>query len=199
MEAITCPHCQAVNAPDAQFCEACGKAVAASVGAGGPRIVQEGEYAATDAGAALQSDLLQKDLKKTTGALLAVAILQVVVGTFVVVVSSGREVLGTQAKAANPAVPALSVYTIGAIFFGLYFWARKSPYPAAIVGLVVFVTVHLLDALVDPAALLRGIVVKVIVIAVLVNAIKAGARHRELLRHLQVGRTASSPSAVGSS
>jgi hypothetical protein len=140
------------------------------------------EFAQTHAGAELQSDMLQAQARSAAGALLLVAILQVIFGTFIIFLVHG----GGQPRLIEPgtSIPilALSVYGIGAIFFALYFWAKRSPYPAAIVGLLFFITVHLLDALVDPTALVRGILLKIIFIAILVKAIRAGARHRDLLK-----------------
>ena len=68
------------------------------------------------------------------------------------------------------------------VFFALYFWARKQPLPASIVGLLVYVTMHLLDAIADPTAIARGIIMKIIIIAILVNAIQAGVKYRQLQR-----------------
>ena len=76
----------------------------------------------------------------------------------------------------------VSVFGIAAVFFALYFWARKQPLPASIVGLILFITVHLLDAIADPAALARGLIMKIIIIAILVNAIQAGVKYRQLQR-----------------
>lgn len=183
MESIMCPHCQSPNALDASFCEACGKAVGAATG--GPRVVSGDDYAQTQAGAALQSDLLDAQAKSAAGALLLVAILQVLFGTLVIFVLRGSTRPGAIETGVSIPILALSVYGIGAIFFALYFWARRNPYPAAIVGLLFFITVHLLDALADPAALFRGLIVKIVFIAILVKAIRAGTRHRDLLKRMQ--------------
>jgi hypothetical protein len=185
MDPITCPHCQHANLPDAQYCEACGKAVA--VAATSPRIVSGNEFASTSVGLVMESEALTAQVKSASGALLAVAIIQVILGTIIVFALKGFPGRGELESTAIPLV-AFSVYGIGAVFFGLYFWARKSPYPAAIVGLVVFVTVHLLDIIADPSALARGILMKIIIITILIKAIRAGARHRDLLRQYQLQR-----------
>lgn len=57
------------------------------------------------------------------------------------------------------------------VFFGLWLWGRKSPAPAISWALGVFITVHLLDAIVDPISLFRGLPMKVIVIAGLIVAL----------------------------
>lgn len=88
------------------------------------------------------------------------------------------------------------IFGIAAIFFGLYFWARVNPLPAAIVGLVIYVTLWVLDIVLTTAAManapagsrqpgagpFNGIIIRIIIIAILVRAIQAGSQHRKLLR-----------------
>ena len=69
-------------------------------------------------------------------------------------------------------------------YLGLAFWSRKMPFPAAIVGLVIFLTLIAAGAVLDPSDLYKGILVKVLVIVGLARAIQAGARCRALEREL---------------
>ena len=174
---ITCPHCGAANPSTGTFCESCGKALPSAVSSS-PRVTSSAAgFAGTDAGRSLQGAELEKQAKKAAGALLAVAVIQSVFGAIVVFALMPNNV---PAQTRN--IVMVSVFGIAAVFFALYFWARKQPLPASIVGLVVFVTLHVLDAIADPAALLRGIIMKVIIIAILVNAIQAGVKYRQLQR-----------------
>ena len=84
------------------------------------------------------------------------------------------------------AVLLITLFGIAALFYGLYFWARRNPLPAAIVGLTLFVTLHLIDAIADPTQLARGIIMKVIIVAMLVQAIQAGVKYKRLLPQLQM-------------
>jgi hypothetical protein len=178
MEDVLCPHCAASNPTDAAFCGACGKAMPPSA-ASAPRLVKEGDAAATATGLAVQSAQLEMKARKAAGALLAVAILQTVFGTLLILMAKqGRGFMGIELG--TPVF--VAVFGLAAVFFCLYLWARRKPLPAAIAGLVLFVTVHVLDAVVDPNALWRGILVKIIVIVVLVKAIQAGVQHRKLVR-----------------
>ncbi len=67
-----------------------------------------------------------------------------------------------------------------AAFIGLGFWSKKKPYSALLTGLILFVAIQLLAAVSDPANLVRGIVVKVVVVATLVAGIKKAKRLQEL-------------------
>lgn len=176
-----CPHCGANNEGDAAFCAHCGQAVPTGESSG-PRFVDDGVLPTTDAGHALKTEQLAKQTKKAAGALLAVGILQLVFGTCIL--AMGKQMFANVEPGQLVMVLA-SVYGMGVLYFGLFFWARRSPFPAAIVGLVIYVTMVLLDVLADPTSIWRGIIVKIIIILVLARAISAGAEHRKLLRQIQ--------------
>jgi len=72
-------------------------------------------------------------------------------------------------------------FVLAAIYASLGFWARANPLPAAIVGLVLFISVMVLNAVLDPTTIAQGVIVKVIVIVVLSKAIQAGAKHRKMV------------------
>lgn len=171
---IVCPHCQAENAENHNFCERCGKALPAA--AGTPRVVAGAASPGTTLGRSFkQRELKDAMRKKAAGTLLAVTILQVL-GSAITVALQG--------DALEPAEWRFMVAImlgIAGLFFALYLWARKNPLPAAITGLVVFVTLHALDAVADPASIPRGLLMKVIVLVLLISAIKAGLQYRQMV------------------
>ncbi|HVV81580.1 MAG TPA: zinc ribbon domain-containing protein [Kofleriaceae bacterium] len=61
-----------------------------------------------------------------------------------------------------------------AIHLGLYVWARRAPLAAAIVALILFVSLHVANAVLDPDSIDKGIVLKVVFVAILIKAIQAG-------------------------
>ena len=63
---------------------------------------------------------------------------------------------------------------------GLWLWAKQNLLPAAVTALVLFVTVHLASAVVDPSSLFQGIIVKVIFIVVLAQTIRTALEARAL-------------------
>ena len=75
---------------------------------------------------------------------------------------------------------AVVMLAFAAVYVGLWVWCRRDPLAASIVALVVFVVVHLIEALIDPAALARGLVIIVGIVAVLSWAVASGIRHRKL-------------------
>ncbi len=180
MRMRTCPHCGVAvddSRGPAAFCEHCGKALPALYTTG-PRVVGAGTFAATQAGQELQARDLARQAKKAATALLAVALIQLILGGLVVFL------LKKELQAADAWGLALAeVFGVGTLYLGLFFWARQQPLPPAIVGLVVYVTLQIATAIhVGPEALWKGILVKVIIIVVLARAIGAGVQHRRLLQ-----------------
>lgn len=71
------------------------------------------------------------------------------------------------------------LWGIAGVFAALAVWALKAPLVASVLGLVVFALMHLAEAVVDPTSLMRGIIMKVVVVVVLVGAIRSALKHRE--------------------
>lgn len=167
---VLCPHCQAENPDGAQFCGSCGKAV--PTGKSGPRVVDatSGD-AATMLGREAQVVELKAVMKKSFGALLGVGILQLLIGAFFF--------FAMRNEPGGPLTGAI-MGGVGAIFIGLAVWARSSPLPAAIVGLSIYGSLLLVDAIFDPASLARGVIIKIIIIGMLVQAIQAGMKYKKL-------------------
>lgn len=177
---IACPHCGAENFTPGAFCESCGKALP-SASASGPRIVTDAD-ATTSAGQTLVRKSLEKDMKKAFTALMVVAVLQTIFGPIM---------LFAQKKALEVQNPGMEfriepwaygvVFGIAIAFWILAIWSRKAPLPASIVGLVLFVTLHLIEAVADPTTIAKGLLVKIIVVVVLSQAIQASLKHRQTM------------------
>jgi hypothetical protein len=71
------------------------------------------------------------------------------------------------------------MFVLAAAFFGIWLWARRMPFPALLTALVLFVAVHALDAIFDPATILRGLLMKIVVIAGLVTALMKAYRKQQ--------------------
>jgi hypothetical protein len=69
---------------------------------------------------------------------------------------------------------------LAAIYFGLFYWARRNALAATVTALLLFITVHAINAVLDPKTLMYGILIKVLVIAALAAAISAAQRERKL-------------------
>jgi hypothetical protein len=185
---LQCPHCGAANEAGGQFCQACGKALPSAV-ATGPRILGAKDFATTSAGQKLQGDELIATSKKAKGALLTVAIIQTAVVAFVVWIAQTHNTMGIMMSN----LLFLSMGIVAVVFWGLYIWARRQPLPAAIVGLVLYATLVVVNVITAVHSLgeggkgtgFGGIGIgwlDIVIMAVLGQAITAGVKHRQLMR-----------------
>lgn len=186
--AISCPHCGAPNVSDSAFCEACGKALPSGASSG-PRVVSADALPQSAIGHRVVGDELLKTQKSASNALLAVAIIASIGAVIVYALSRSR------AGAAIP--PFLTAIQVGlaGLFWGLWFWSRSAPLPAAITGLVAYstlITVNVITSVSDLAknsdAPRRGFggigigILDIVIIVVLVKGIQAGLKHKRLVQ-----------------
>jgi Kef-type K+ transport system membrane component KefB len=177
--AITCPHCGAVNAVAGAFCESCGKALP-SVVPSGPRVLTGDAMPTSGAGRMAVSDDLQKKVKQAGYALLAVAIIQTIIGPVMLFASKAAMEKQSGGPVEITAIGWIIVFGVAAAFWILYIWSRFQPLAAAIVGMVLYVTILLLDAIADPMTLAQGLIMKVIIIAVLAKGISAALQYKRM-------------------
>jgi hypothetical protein len=151
----------------------------------GPRIVSGPDLASTPAGQKLQADELHKTAKKARGALLAVAILATI--GLAVIYFFLSKIAGITPEQITAALIQQGI--VVAVFWGLYIWSRSQPLPAAIIGLIAYCTIVVINVVstLQLAAELRGGfggfgvgLLDIVIILVLARAITAGAQHRKL-------------------
>lgn len=191
-ESIVCSQCGVSISQGEKFCGKCGKPAGENVSSG-PVL---GEVASK-----YQKQIHTKKIRSGRGGLLAVSILQIIGALGVYFIYSGQisnyqEDGYTEYKLADGktiferellekleqerVLVVVIVLVAGVIFFGLWLWAKKNPLPATITGLVIFVTLCLADAIVDPTYLLGGILLKIIVIVVLISGVQSALAYRKL-------------------
>jgi hypothetical protein len=120
----------------------------------------------------VEAEFLFMQVQRARVVLLAVAILQLVFG--------GMQAIEATLTASPSQFAAAWAVALGvpAVFFFLAWWCERSPLAAALVGLVVFVTLHGSAAAVNPSSLATGLFLKVVVIGALLQAIAWGVRFR---------------------
>ncbi len=60
---------------------------------------------------------------------------------------------------------------IPAIFFMLGLWTRKKPYTAILIALIFYGSLIVLDAIVEPSQIIKGLLVKILIIAYLIRGL----------------------------
>ncbi|HOX43117.1 MAG TPA: zinc ribbon domain-containing protein [Myxococcota bacterium] len=142
-----CPKCGAQLPPADQFCGACGA----------DRFKDsEGKGSADRA------------MSQARGWILAVGIIYALSGLafYLLLRDNLPEGAGATLLATN--------FGLCAIHVGLFFWARTAPFPAAVVALVLFITVHVANAILDPTTLAQGLIVKALFLGALIRAVSLG-------------------------
>jgi hypothetical protein len=142
-----CPRCKAPMGPSEQFCQACG-----------------GDRDAELKILGLELSSLASARKWILG-----------IG-FWYVVSAFLELAMVQGRVdphARDLVLGISFGLCGAHVL-LYLWAKKQPFPATVVALVLFITLQLFLATQDPSSIYKGILIKIVFVVVLVKAVQAG-------------------------
>ena len=116
----------------------------------------------------------KQTVKSGRGYILAIAIVQLVIG---VAFFAMTRVATANAPIKNQAIllnVAITVSILGVIFMGLWMWAKYAPFAAALVALIFYVSVLALDAVMAPAQIAQGILIKILFIAGLSKAVKSG-------------------------
>jgi hypothetical protein len=171
----------------------------------GPRIITQDQTAQTGIGLQMQAEQLLAECKKAANSLLTVAVIQTIAPVIILVLISSVE----RPEAADNIfsnVFFIILFGIAALFWGLYIWSRKAPLPATLAGLIIYVTLKVIDfvsigvmvANAPPSSgnsgggssapvggSIGGIWVTVFIIMMLIRGVKAGLRHRELLKQQQ--------------
>jgi hypothetical protein len=114
-----------------------------------------------------------RNAKRTMMALFAVAIIYPLFGTLpLIILNASRSVY-------------VAVYSISAGFIVLALLARWSPLPAALAGLLLFLSSEFLRAGADLAILLEGWLVKLAILTILAAGIASGWSHRRMTQAIK--------------
>jgi hypothetical protein len=76
-------------------------------------------------------------------------------------------------------------FVLGYIALGVFYY--KNPYVISIVALTIYLILMIIDAAADPTTIVKGILIKIIVISGLVRAIKYGKDYKVALGHKNTG------------
>jgi hypothetical protein len=83
-------------------------------------------------------------------------------------------------------IDGIAYASIAAIYIGLGLWAGKKPFPALLTGLIVYLTFLLLAAIVDPASILSGLILKIAIGSAFVYGMRAVKNSEDLRKQMQV-------------
>ncbi|MCG3136011.1 MAG: hypothetical protein HMLKMBBP_03798 [Planctomycetes bacterium] len=182
-----CPKCNAVADDSGAFCPSCGSSLTGAA-APAPGRRRLGNLAVVQH---------EKHTKSARSSILIVAILLAAGGVLMwfLVKKDADEVariIGDQDVASNPHfreakrlvarawLLVASNFVLAAGFVGLWIWAKRNAFGATLTAFIAFLTLVLVNAVVDPATIVQGVIVKILVIAALLKGLKSGLALRKL-------------------
>ena len=74
-------------------------------------------------------------------------------------------------------------FLLSAFFIFLFFLAKSSPFGATLTGFIIFITIIIVSVIIEPKSLIMGILLKILIIAVLVNGLRAGIGYKRIREH----------------
>ena len=72
------------------------------------------------------------------------------------------------------------VVFIALIFFGLALWTKKKPFTALLIALIIYASLLIFDAILDPTTLFHGILIKAAVIIALITGLRNAKEGEDL-------------------
>jgi len=90
-------------------------------------------------------------------------------------------------------IPTLIVCIVSAlIYLGLGIWSRSKPFPAIVTGLIFYITLIIISAIVDPATIIQGIIWKVLIISGFYYGYKGAKEAEEIKEQIEVQKNGAS-------
>lgn len=176
MGIVLCPACRVANMDLAAVCHCCSAALPFNRlevwGTGALRVKVEDDPGVLAACA----ETGRREARAAARAIQGAAWILVIRGTIMPFLIRHTPP-GTLASLDPQSVQLIS-YCAAAVFVGLYFWARKDPFAAALAAILVYAGLSYPD-LVDGTGILgKGIISKLVMLSVLGRALVAGIVHR---------------------
>ncbi|XLS29435.1 hypothetical protein ACJD0Z_01120 [Flavobacteriaceae bacterium M23B6Z8] len=155
-----CRHCSAFVQLDERFCAECGYPENGTD-------KERSHFIAKKVMNKRKGDLENKRIKSGRNLLFILSALIFLIGTFTAYMANGD----------------LSIFVentiLALIYFGLGLWSSKKPFISLLLALLLYLTITLINAIVDPSTLIRGIIFKGIVIAFLGKALYAAFEQKK--------------------
>lgn len=215
--APTCPKCHATVQAADTFCPSCGVGLAAANAAAAQQAENRREAQLRRRRSARADN--QRKISKAGRWLLLLGILFAVAGTMhgfsarqeaqrvqaslatlprdKVVEVKGKEIsiadLRQQIDAEVTMAFAID-YLLGTIMLGLFVWAQRSPFPAMLTGLCVFLVLLVVNTVIDPSTLVQGLLLKALVIGGLTAGMSAALSERAAKRWRDAHVASATPS-----
>lgn len=185
--AAVCPACQAAIHPRLPFCEQCGARVDGGAGAAVPPPAPAAAGRPLRKPSPVVAELARKRAAVARGRTIdaerkavrsARICMSIVAGLLFVITAMGWSALAGSSGGGGLRALVVANGLLGVIFLALVVWAGRNAFAAVLTGLVLYLSLQLAAAAMNPLNLLSGIVLKIVIVAVMVGGIRAGLQQR---------------------
>lgn len=165
-----CPVCYGKVHTDDAFCEYCGYPLKGSI--------EEQNFFRSHR--LIKEDKLEDMERKVRT---ASTTLYILAGLSVI----GGIILAARAEpGGSPGAILLVCIILSSIYIGLGYWCRVQPIPAIICGLILYVTVTIINIMMDSSMAWKSIVINILVIAFLVNGLYSAYEAQRIKKELHI-------------
>jgi len=183
-ETIVCPKCQSEEPEGQSFCSKCGTPLTEEAAS-----QKEKKTTTTVDGIMKEVDQEEhkKHVKQAGIAIIVVAVLTILYAGFLWFQLSSEisKVEANPMMVVNQEVVSQArfqiglVFGLGVVFIGLFFWSKVNPFAASLTALVIYITDIIVSIGIEPSAIYKGIIIKIIIILALANGVKAGLAYNQ--------------------
>lgn len=118
----------------------------------------------------------RQKVRSGRGWILAVAIINILVGIFWTVAGNSKD---NESGAEALFIMGIASIIIGGIFLGCWLWAKRSPFPAALTALLIYIALQAAAIAVEPSQAANGILFKILFLIGLSSAVQSAYRLKQ--------------------
>jgi hypothetical protein len=167
---ISCPACEKNNGFENSFCEGCGYPLQGTE-------AQQKVFMYQRSYKHLDLHEVNKKIEKATNSLYALAAFSVI---------SGILFYAATPEENNPLPVLIANMVLSAIYLTLALFSKKQAVAAIVSGLSLFVVVQLLNMILEPASIVRGIIFKIAIFIYLIKGVQSAFEAQKIKRQLNV-------------
>jgi ribosomal protein L37E len=171
-ETLTCRSCSTTVFNHEAFCNTCGYPLQGTED-------EQQSFMVNRVGQQIDLEEHDKQVKSASTTLFVLAGLTVLSGAFE---------LFTNDNPSNATAIGIFYCIVVALFIGLGLWSRKKPTAAIISGLCLYIVMLLLAAIADPVNIVRGVIMKIVIIGYLIKGIKSSMEADRMIKEHNLSR-----------
>lgn len=164
VESGTCSNCNSPISPEEVYCSNCGYPE------NGDEKEKDKFQRRIDAKKGLLKEV-KKEVKKGKNTLIVLGILNAIAGIYYGFV-------------VEDVLTGVIEGILGIVYLGLSIWSDKQPFGALLSALILYLTLVLLLAILEPVTIFQGIIWKILIIGFLVRGIKSGHEAKNIYKEL---------------